>query len=161
MSGNEGAIHASEVVLEGKANRFPDVSMTGMNNQISKVTLNGSYNDLKIRSTQDLQIQAVSQSKEISIIKFQNGDFRTDSGDLSLNISFSPIINISETETDSSLILASKTGSVNLSRESISGYDQVVVHANNVSLGEVSTGLSFLNEDWFVALMPHPWNSIC
>ena len=150
LSGNEGAVHASEVVLEGKANRFPDVSMTGTNNQISKVTLNGSYNDLKIRSAQDLQIQAVSQSQEISIIKFQNGDFRTDSGDLSLNISFSPIINISDTETDSSLILASKTGSVNLSnRESISGYDQVVVYANNV-LDEVSTGLSFLNEDWFV-----------
>ena len=150
LSGNEGTIHAPEVILEAKSNRFPDVSMMGKNNQISKVTLNGSYNDLKIRSAQDLQIQAVSQSQENAAIKIQNGDFRTDRGDLSLNISFSPIINISDTETDSSLILASKTGSVNLSnRDFISGYDQVVVYGNNI-LNEVSPELSFLDEDWFV-----------
>ena len=146
VSGNEGTIHAQEVVLEGMANRFPNVSLSNENNQISKVTLNGSFNDLKIRSAQDLQIQAISQSQESTVIKIQNGDFRTDSGDLSMSISFSPIINIS----DSSLVLASKTGSINLSnRDSLSEYDQVVVYGNNV-LDEVSSELSFLDEDWFV-----------
>ena len=146
LSGNEGTIHAQEVVLEGKASRFPDVTLGGKNNKISKVSLNGSFNDLQIRSSQDLQIQAISQSQENAAIKIQKGDFRTDSGDLSITISFSPIINIS----DSSLVLASKTGSVNLTnRDSLSGYDQVVVYGNNV-LDEVSSELSFLDEDWFV-----------
>ena len=148
LSGNDGTIHASELVLEGKASRFPDVSLGGKNNQISKVSLNGSFNDVKIRSAQMMQLQSQvgSDMEQTSTVQIQKGDFRTDSGNLSLSISFSPI----STVLDSSMVLAAKTGSIEVAnRDSLLNYGQVLVYGNNV-MEEVATGFPELDEDWYV-----------
>ena len=98
------------MVINAQANRFPDVSLGGKNNQISKVTLNGSFNEVKVRSAQpmQLQVQAGSEMEQTSTVQIQKGDFRTDSGNLSLHVSFAPI----STVLDSSMVLAAKTGSI-------------------------------------------------
>ena len=148
ISGDEGTIHASEMVINAQANRFPDVSLGGKNNQISKVTLNGSFNELKVRSAQPMQIQAQagSEIEQTSTLQIQKGDFRTDSGNLSLRVSFSPI----STVLDSSMVLAAKTGSVQVTDyDSLQNYGQVVVYGNNV-MEEIASGFSELDEDWFV-----------
>ena len=148
ISGDDGTIHASEMVINAQANRFPDVSLGGKNNQISKVTLNGSFNELKVRSAQPMQIQAQagSEIEQTSTVQIQNGDFRTDSGNISLRVSFSPI----STVLDSSMVLAAKTGSIQVKNyDSLQNYGQVVVYGNNV-MEEISSGFSELDEDWFV-----------
>ena len=148
ISGDEGTIHAGEVVINAQANRFPDVSLGGKNNQISKVTLNGSFNEVKVRSAQSMQLQAQagSEMEQTSTVQIQKGDFRTDSGNLSLHVSFSPI----STVLDSSMVLASKTGSIQVTNyDSLQNYGQVVVYGNNV-MEEIASGFSELDEDWFV-----------
>ena len=148
ISGDEGTIHAGEVVINAQANRFPDVSLGGKNNQISKVTLNGSFNEVKVRSAQSmhLQAQAGSEMEQASTVQIQKGDFRTDSGNLSLHVSFSPI----STVLDSSMVLAAKTGSIQVTNyDSLQNYGQVVVYGNNV-MEEIASGFSELDEDWFV-----------
>ena len=148
ISGDEGTIHASEVVINAQANRFPDVSLGGKNNQISKVTLNGSFNEVKVRSAQPMQLQAQvgSEMEQTSTVQIQKGDFRTDSGNLSLHVSFAPI----STVLDSSMVLAAKTGSIQVTNyDSLQNYGQVVVYGNNV-MEEIASGFSELDEDWFV-----------
>ena len=148
ISGDEGTIHAGEVVINAQANRFPDVSLGGKNNQISKVTLNGSFNEVKVRSAQPMQLQAQvgSEMEQTSTVQIQKGDFRTDSGNLSLHVSFAPI----STVLDSSMVLAAKTGSIQVTNyDSLQNYGQVVVYGNNV-MEEIASGFSELDEDWFV-----------
>jgi filamentous hemagglutinin family protein len=148
ISGDEGSIHAGEVVINAQANRFPDVSLGGKNNQISKVTLNGSFNEVKVRSAQPMQLQAQvgSEMEQTSTVQIQKGDFRTDSGNLSLHVSFAPI----STVLDSSMVLAAKTGSIQVTNyDSLQNYGQVVVYGNNV-MEEIASGFSELDEDWFV-----------
>ena len=148
ISGDEGTIHAGEVVVNAQANRFPDVSLGGKNNQISKVTLNGSFNEVKVRSAQSMQLQAQagSEMEQASTVQIQKGDFRTDSGNLSLHVSFSPI----STVLDSSMVLAAKTGSIQVTNyDSLQNYGQVVVYGNNV-MEEIALGFSELDENWFV-----------
>ena len=148
ISGDEGTIHAGELVINAQANRFPDVSLGGENNQISKVTLNGSFNEVKVRSAQPMQLQAQvgSEMEQTSTVQIQKGDFRTDSGNLSLHVSFAPI----STVLDSSMVLAAKTGSIQvINYDSLQNYGQVVVYGNNV-MEEIASGFSELDEDWFV-----------
>jgi len=93
-----------------------------------------------------LQAQAGSEMEQASTVQIQKGDFRTDSGNLSLHVSFSPI----STVLDSSMVLAAKTGSIQVTNyDSLQNYGQVVVYGNNV-MEEIASGFSELDEDWFV-----------
>lgn len=146
LSAPDGTIHASDMIVKAKANRFPKVSLPGKNNQISNLSLNGSFSELKVRSSNALAVLSLSETTVSNGLQVQDADLRTNNGDLSLSISFSPISTI----TNSSLLLAAKTGSVEIGQgEFLSGFDQVVVYGNNV-LEEVATAMGTLDDDWYV-----------
>jgi len=144
LRGTTGSIHSPKVSLEAKEDRFVSASLNGVNNQISEITLKGSFSDLVVRSGSTLSVSPATP--DTSTLGLQNGDFRTDKGDILLNVSFSPI----STFSDSTLIFAAKDGSVDISNDPfILGFDQVVVYGNNIS-HEVSEELGVVPENWFL-----------
>ena len=146
LTATDGTIHASDMIVKAKANRFPKISLPGKNNQISNLSLDGSFSELKVLSSNALAVSSLTESTVSNGLQVQDADLRTSNGDLSLSISFSPISTI----TNSSLLLAAKTGSVEMDqREFLSGFDQVVVYGNNV-LEEVATAMGTLDDDWYV-----------
>lgn len=144
LAGENGSVHGTNVILEAKEDRFVSARINGENNQISGISLTGSFSDLSVRSANSFSVS--SSFSDVSSVDLQNGDFRTDRGDISLNVSFSPISTFSE----STLMVAAKNGSVDMSNDPfIFGFDQVVVYGNNISY-EVSEELGVIPENWFL-----------
>ena len=132
--------------MEAIPNRFSNVSLDAEDNEVSKVKLDGSFNQLKINSKNSLLIEKTNTLSVSESIIAKEVDIRVIDADISLGVSFAPVYR----NTKSSLVLASSYGEIEIEANNfLFDYDQVLIYSNNI-FSDLAYSLDTLPENWYV-----------
>ena len=144
-SGQSGSLVTNELSITGGLSQEnkPSFELSGKSNSVSKLTVLGNHQDLKVRSTQSLQVgESVTRNEQIPnedeggdvpSVLVQNMDLRVDEGDLTLHVLPAPNL----TTSDNSLLLAAENNLVlPASLESFT-HSRKILYGRNLGVGTI------------------------
>lgn len=140
FSGQSGTISSSQLLISGDQQTLsasPSFDASGVGNQFGTVTLNGSMNQLSLRSSTALTLgeteaESAKIQGETMSLGVQDLDLRVDKGDLTLNALFAPV----DTTVDNSLLLAAENNLVLSSELDAYTHARKILYGRNLSAGE-------------------------
>ena len=112
-SGQSGSLVTNELSITGGLSQEnnPSFELSGKSNTVTKLTVSGNHQDLKVRSTQSLQVgESVTRNEQIPnedegddvpSVLVQNMDLRVDEGDLTLHVLPAPNLTTSDKDRKS------------------------------------------------------------
>ena len=140
FSGQSGTISSSQLSISGDQQTLsasPSFDASGVGNQFGTVTLNGSMNQLSLRSSTaltlgEIEAESAGIQGEPTSLGVQDLDLRVDKGDLTLNALFAPV----DTTVDNSLLLAAENNLVLSSELDAYTHARKILYGRNLSAGE-------------------------
>ena len=148
-SGKSGSLVTGELsITSGLSEEInPSFELSGKSNTVSKLTVSGNHQDLKIRSSSSMEVgESVSTGEDIqgedlegvpavrpAILLAQNMDLRVEEGDLSLHVLPTPI----STQSDNSLLLAAENNLVLSSNLESFTHSRKILYGRNLAVGSI------------------------
>lgn len=148
-SGQSGSFVTGELsITSGLSEEVnPSFELSGKSNTVSKLTVSGNHQDLKIRSSRSMEVgESVSTGEDIqgedlegvpavrpAVLLAQNMDLRVEEGDLSLHVLPTPI----STNSDNSLLLAAENNLVLSSNLESFTHSRKILYGRNLAVGSI------------------------
>ena len=144
-SGQSGSLVTNELSITGGLSQEnnPSFELSGKSNIVSKLTVSGNHQDLKVHSTQRLQVgESVTRNEQIPnedegddvpSVLVQNMDLRVDEGDLTLHVLPAPNL----TTNDNSLLLAAENDLVLPANLESFTHSRKILYGRNLAVGSI------------------------
>ena len=135
-SGITGRVVAGQLLVEGvsSSSSAPSFELSGKSNAIEKLTVSGTHQEIKIRSSTSMQVgDRLDSSDEVPALPVQHLDLRVDDTDLELNTLPTP----NDSGSDNSLLLAAENKLVLTADVDSFGHSRKVMYGRNLTVGSI------------------------